>query len=76
MKNPKSSIIVPCKELKPQMIYFTKAWKSLFRHGNNVHTTLDIKVRILLWYNGDLYEYTSDDDVRSSVLENVSRLFT
>ncbi|KAH8754813.1 hypothetical protein F5883DRAFT_182946 [Diaporthe sp. PMI_573] len=70
MVDTKPAAVVSGKNTKPQTAHFTKARRDLFRHANDVHATLDIKVRVSLWYNGELYEYASGDDVCSSALGN------
>ncbi|KAH8746936.1 hypothetical protein F5883DRAFT_584955 [Diaporthe sp. PMI_573] len=55
------------KERKQQDAQFNKARKDLFKKGNSIHAKLDIKVRISLWYNSRLHEYSSAADIPSSL---------
>ncbi|KAH8754809.1 hypothetical protein F5883DRAFT_620741 [Diaporthe sp. PMI_573] len=71
MVNTKPAAVVSGKDPKPQTALFNKARNDLFKRGNDVHAVLKIKVRVSLWYNGEMYEYASAADVCSSALGKV-----
>lgn len=68
MVNTKPAAVVSGKDPKPQTALFNKARNDLFKRGNDVHAMLKMKVRVSLWYNGEMYEYASAADVCSSAL--------
>jgi hypothetical protein len=76
MVNTKPAAVVSGKDPKPQTALFNKARNDLFKRGNDVHAMLKMKVRVSLWYNGEMYEYASAADLRSSALSKVSEVFT